>query len=431
MTDALEPRLFNEIAKIPILDSHSHIEPLHATARSLDDLLGYHYYTELAHSAGMKRKHLQSDVEPRERCRTILRYADRFDNTAQYSWLLEIARTFLGFTGDRLTEADSDGLFDRASEVMNESGWEARVIAQTNLERVFLTNSFDAELSGFDNKFFVPCLRTDDLVFNLGNADVQDRLCNHSGQDVGDLGSLRAGIFAIFKRFQQFGARACAISLPPHFEVLASIGHRDDAELERELAATFANGVMSNAGSVKVFWILAEACREFGLPFVLMIGVNRRVYRDGVHQGQDLFDQRCSLLQFATLFNDFPRVKFPVSVLSSGQNQELVSNAWIFPNVYPHGHWWYSNVPPFIESDLRARLAGVPKYKLLGYYSDAYKLEFVLPKYNMYRRSLARVLTDDFVRPGRLSESGAVDLARTILRDNVERLFKLSAQPIT
>ena len=43
----------------------------------------------------------------------------------------------------------------------------------------------------------------------------------------------------------------------------------------------------------------------------------------------------------------------------------------------------------------------------------------------MYRRILARILADDFVRPGITSEKGAVDLARLLLRDNVQRIFKV------
>src|SRR5207248_857838 len=96
-----------------------------------------------------------------------------------------------------------------------------------------------------------------------------------------------------------------------------------------------------------VFWMLAEHCREFKLPFDLMIGVNRRVYEKGVYQGQDLFDQRTSLIQYARLFNVFPDVTFCLSVLTSAQNQELVSYSWIFPNVMTSGHWWYSNIPPY------------------------------------------------------------------------------------
>jgi glucuronate isomerase len=172
-----------------------------------------------------------------------------------------------------------------------------------------------------------------------------------------------------------------------------------------------------------VFWMLAELCRDYRLPFDLMIGVNRRVYEKGVYQGQDLFDQRTSLIQYAELFNAFPEVTFPISVLTSNQNQELVSYSWIFPNVVTSGHWWYSNVPAFIAPDLRARLQAVPKTKQIGYYSDMYKLEFGLPKFNTYRRVLAKVLADDFVRTGALGEAGAVELARVVLRENVERVF--------
>jgi glucuronate isomerase len=130
------------------------------------------------------------------------------------------------------------------------------------------------------------------------------------------------------------------------------------------------------------------------------------------------------LIQFAGLFNAFPEVTFCVSVLASSQNQELASYAWIFPNVIASGHWWYSNVPSLIEADLRLRLEAVPKVKLIGYYSDAYKLEFVLPKFNMYRRCLANVLAE-FVRDGRQSESQAVALARTILYENPRQIFNL------
>jgi glucuronate isomerase len=214
---------------------------------------------------------------------------------------------------------------------------------------------------------------------------------------------------SLFERFVKRGAKACAISLPPDFAVSAT---------PKGLAAKMWH-------QKSILYALARQCREFGLAFDLMIGVNRDVYTWGVSKGKDLFDGRCSLIQYEDLFNEFPEVTFCVSVLSSGLNQELASYSWIFPNVVTSGHWWYSNIPAYIETDLRARLQAVPKTKQIGYYSDMYKLEFALPKYNMYRRILARVLADDFVRSGKLSEAGAVDLARLLLRDNVRRIFKV------
>ena len=398
--DRLCDDLFAAIRQIPLIDPHSHIDPLRPVARHLDDILGYHYYTELAHSAGMSQAPLQADVPPRERVRAILAHMDRFNNTAQYSWFVEIARTFLDFRGGHVTADETDQLCDAAEKIFNQPDWEAQVFQKSNLEKIFLTNEFDDPLEGFDTSKYVPCLRTDALVFHLKQPEIKQRLEKSTGVSIGSIPDLRKAVGKLFERFTKKGAKACAISLPPDFSPA---------------------GPEANAA----FWMLAEFCRDFKLPFDLMIGVNRKVYASGVYQGQDLFDHRCSLLQYRELFNAFPEVTFCVSVLSSGMNQELVSHAWIFPNVVTSGHWWYSNVPAYIEPDLRARLIAVPKTKQIGYYSDAYKLEFVLPKYDMYRRSLAKVLADDFVRPGRLSETQAVDLAKRLLHDNVKEVFKV------
>ena len=126
------------------------------------------------------------------------------------------------------------------------------------------------------------------------------------------------------------------------------------------------------------------------------------------------------------MWNAFPRVKFPVSVLGQTSNQELVSYAWIFPNVICHGHWWYSNIPSYIELDTRSRLEAAPRNKQIGYYSDMYKLEFALPKFRMYRRVLAGVLARDFVIGRGWTETQAVTLGQQILRGNVESVFNIS-----
>src|SRR5262249_24230372 len=159
-----------------------------------------------------------------------------------------------------------------------------------------------------------------------------------TGVEAGDAASLRKEGAALFTHFTRKGARACAISLPPNF----SPSPVDDTALSAALKS--GDPHVRERGGV---WMLAEPCRAFTRPFDLLIGVNRRVYREGVYQGQDLFDNRTSLMLYAELFNAFPSVPFCVSVLSSGLNQELCSFAWIFPNVITSGHWWYANVPAF------------------------------------------------------------------------------------
>jgi glucuronate isomerase len=423
LNDRLSQDLYTEICQIPLVDPHTHIDPRHPTSRSLNDILNYHYYTELAHSVGMDKEQLEPDVDPRERVRAILYHMSHYDNTAQAMWFMDIARAFLNFQGNRLTLADSTWLCDTAERLMSRPDWENRVLQQTNLEKVFLTNDFDDTLQGFNTNRYIPCLRTDDLVFHLDKPPVRKRLANATGVDVGDAPSVRRAIAALFTHFTQHGARACAISLPPDFSP-APVAERELDAAIGTLAKT-PDDAAKRTSALGVFWMLAEHCHDFKLPFDLMIGVNRRVYEAGVYQGQDLFDQRTSLIQYARLFNAFPSVLFCVSVLSSGQNQELASYSWIFPNVITSGHWWYSNVPALIELDARVRLQAVPKTKQIGYYSDMYKLEFGLPKFNMYRRILASILANDFIRARLYTEAQAMELARLLLRDNTRRLFNV------
>jgi len=424
MSEELSRRLCDELTRLVLIDPHTHINPHAAASRTLADIMGYHYYTELAHSAGLPKAQIEEPgLDPKVKVGRLVESLVHLDNTIQVSWLVELSRKFFGFQDDRITLDNWEALYDRAAATMAQPDWEDQCLQQSGIERVFLTNDFDDPLEGFNTERYIPCLRTDDLVFHLAKPEVRTRLAKATGMEFVGGTSLRRAIGKRFEHFSAHGVRACAISLPPSFTPapvsVADVDPllkrlREGAELTTDEQATV---------SRFVFWSLAEFCAEYRLPFDLMIGVNRRVYPDGVFQGQDLFDQRVSLIQYQALFNAFPQVKFPVSVLAQISNQELVSYSWIFPNVYTNAHWWYSNIPPYIELDTRARLQAVPRNKQVGYYSDMYKLEFAWPKFSMYRECLARVLASDFVIARRWSESRALDLGRQILRGNVETLF--------
>ena len=452
MSDAARARLFAALDEQVLIDPHTHINPHAPAATTLADILGYHYYTELAHSAGLPRETIeQPGLAPKEKVgRLVERLAD-LDNTVQFSWLLEMAGTLFDVELDRLTPDNWEAFYDTAAAKMAGPGWEAEVLRRSRVETIFLTNEFDDPLTGFDTSRYVPCLRTDDLVFKLHTPEVRARLAKVTGIEVGDADSVRAAVRKLFEHFVAKGAKACAISLPPDFvpldihaqwpqaDAIIEIAFGNAAARQRALIGeddetdedawaydeSMLDDMASDALSRFVFWTLAEHCREFGLPFDLMIGVNRNVYPAGVHQGRDLYDSQCSLIQYADLFNAFPEVTFPVSVLAPTLNQELVSYAWIFPNVVTCGHWWYANIPAHIAPDLRARLQAVPRTKQVGYYSDAYKLEFIQPKFAMYKRLLSGVLLEDFVIGRGWSEQRAVDLGRQLLRGNVERIFKI------
>ncbi|MCA9174632.1 MAG: amidohydrolase, partial [Planctomycetales bacterium] len=399
MSKDLRDRIYAELSAVSIIDPHTHINALDPASHSLADILGYHYYTELAHSAGMPKDQIEEPgLDPKEKVARLMANLGPISNTIQYSWFVEMAQQLLGFEGDEINADNWEPLYDHAVEQMASDTWADRVLQTSGLDGVFLTNDFDDPLEGFDTRKYIPCLRTDDLVFHLAKPQVRERLERATGETADTIASLCAGIGSLFEHFVGKGAKACAISLPPDFSPTPV----SESRAQTALAAIQRLGVDApeshrRAISNFVFWKLAERCADYRLPFDLMIGVNRGVYEEGVYQGQDLYDSRVSLIQYKRLFNAFPQVTFPVSVLASVTNQELTSYAWIFPNVVTNGHWWYSNTPTYIEHDAAARLEAVPRTKQIGYYSDMYKLEFALPKFNMYKRILAKILAERYV----------------------------------
>lgn len=425
MSEQLRTNIYNALDSIVLIDPHTHIDALKPASDSLADILGYHYYTELAHSAGLDKSLIEAPgITDRDKVQLLLSNLEPIQNTIQYSWFIEMCQEFFGFEGNIIDASNWESLYDTAQARLDTDNWPEQVLEQSGIEAVFLTNDFDDPLQGFDTNVYIPCLRTDDLVFHLANQEVRDRLEAATNTSLDSITNLRHAVAVLFTHFKTNNAKACAISLPPSF----SPSRISDAQATIALEQLLAKGTGAEASQISamaswMFWTITQQCEAHQLPFDLMIGVNRRVYPNGVFQGQDLYDSRVSLIQYQELLNAFPLVTFPISVLASVTNQELASYAWIFPNVVTHGHWWYSNTPTFIEHDTAARLEAVPQTKQIGYYSDMYKLEFALPKFRMYKRILSKVLAERYVIDRNWSEQRAIEFGSIILRGNVESVF--------
>src|SRR5579872_900135 len=168
MSHALTNRILAELNRVRLIDPHSHINPHAAAAKTLGDILGYHYYTELAHSAGLARDRIEEPgLDPKEKVSRLIPRLCEIENTVQYGWLIDLCRAFFYFEAGTITEANWEGLYDRALETLSQPDWEQQVLERSGLDAVFLTNDFDDPLTGFDTDRYIPCLRTDDLVFHL------------------------------------------------------------------------------------------------------------------------------------------------------------------------------------------------------------------------------------------------------------------------
>jgi glucuronate isomerase len=286
VSDALQQRLFDALESLVLIDPHTHINPHAPASKTLADIMGYHYYTELAHSAGLAKSMIEEPgLDPKTKVGRLVEFLPHLDNTIQVSWLVEMCREFFGFDRDRITQDNWEKLYDTAAKKMAEPDWEQQCLKQSKLEAVFLTNDFDDPLTGFDTKKYIPCLRTDDLVFKLDQPKVRERLAKATGIEVGDAKSIRAAIRKLFEHFTAKGARACAISLPPWFEPIDVSENSEDLEyhlkvalgdkkVRRELVEEMGEeslGEFVELSQVEyvssfVFWTLASAARSSNSP---------------------------------------------------------------------------------------------------------------------------------------------------------------------
>ncbi len=128
----------------------------------------------------------QPGLDDREKVRRLAVWLTECDNTAQLNWLTEIADALFGLSIDRFGPDNCDLLFDRAAAACVQGDWRPKFCAAADWRRSFLTNDFDDTLADFDTRLYVPCLRTDDLVFRLALPAVCERLERSSGIAITD-----------------------------------------------------------------------------------------------------------------------------------------------------------------------------------------------------------------------------------------------------
>jgi hypothetical protein len=167
----------------------------------------------------------------------------------------------------------------------------------------------------------------------------------------------------------RFGARFAMVSLPPDFEYDAEKG----------------NPVLDR--------VLLPHCRQFGLPFALMIGVRRQVNPSLRLAGDGMGRSRLESLEALCRRN--PDNRFMATVLSRENQHDLCVVARKFANLHPFGCWWFTNTASLTTEITRMRL------ELLGcsftaQHSDARVLEQVVYKWRNTREMLSNVLSERY-----------------------------------
>ncbi len=397
MNNGLVTELYRRLDALPIVDVHTHVQWQTGSAEHIADVLSYHYYTELTNSAALEKQGYPFS-DPEALAQLVISKLPLIRNTVQYDWLMTISREYLVIEPQEWQPENWKRIFDRSVEIMGRSSWRDELIQRSNIKRVFLTNQYDDDLEGLDEGFYTPCLRTEPFVIWMDRQEERDKLGAWLGSPIRTTEDFRRAIDRVFAKFCAHGMGYAAMSVPANFVTFAVAEEEAQRLLDKVVESGDWTEEERQVWGAYALAQLCEACRRYDKPFHLMIGVNRDVYAHGVPSGQDLFDSVNSLRGYDYLFNTYWDVRFPTAVLADTSGLELTAAAWIRHNVYPSGHWWYSNQPTDIAREIRRRIDTVPEGKIIGYFSDAYYLEFILPKFRMYKFELALALAERMER---------------------------------
>jgi hypothetical protein len=159
------------------------------------------------------------------------------------------------------------------------------------------------------------------------------------------------------------------------------------------------------------------ACREFGIPLSLMIGVRYQV-NPALRLGGDGAG-KADLRAVERLCAQYPDNRFLISVLSRENQHELCVYARKFNNLMPFGCWWFLNNPSVVEEITRERLEMLGT-SFIPQHSDARVLEQVVYKWRNTRRTLAPIFANSYRL---LSEDGR-PVTRGDIQHDIARLFR-------
>ncbi|MDY6985608.1 MAG: glucuronate isomerase [Candidatus Thermoplasmatota archaeon] len=395
--EALE--IYEQIKELPIFDVHTHLRYKKPCMSNAWDLLSYHYFTEIAHSMDFS---LDGVKDSEEGVKKMFEYLPAMRTTAPYFWLEQMAKKLFD-CGIR----DWREFYERVEQNVSSSDWMKKVIETSHIERIALTNNPWESFEGIDKELFFPTFRADPLL-KFDNRVVKDTF-----------EETESFLEERINHFTGYGCKAVAISPPDDF-VYTSSASRNNSALKD--AALSASAKEKNEVRSSLLSILAALCREKKLPFEIMFGSVRDIYRRCVPEGGDFSRANTSLLNIADIFNDNPEVIFPLSIVSFTNDQELAEFARVFANVYASGHWWFTNTESAIEGSLKKRLEVSPYKKHIGYYSDAYTMELIWAKFDFYRRVESNVFAD-LVRGKRLTVDEAVEIIRVRDYETPKKMF--------
>lgn len=433
------------LAEVPVLDVHTHLVGGRLGARGLHDVLLYHMVISDLYAAGCAQgarltayPDWPSQKESEERILQALPFLTNIRNTSS-SWGVRFILRDLYQWSDPITRDNWRRLDALIRERGDDRAWHHSILDRLNIRRT--GTEIARRGQGEDDErlqyalewgFFTRCQwgEFDTALYELercwgrkpesptpigsGGRPPTERII----QSVADVASAVAHYVDNIP-YGQILSTATHIStdlnlrLVSEAEMASALSRRSHAgPTERDIYASYVN---------ELFLSRLEAHAE-ELVFQFSLGGEPLPYETGSRVSQQ------TIAQLGEMVARHPRLRFQCFLASRHANQSLCTLARELPNFSLAGYWWHNFFPDIIRQVLAERLDMLPVNKQIGFFSDAYCVEWTYAKAMLVRKQMAQVLSAKIAQ-GQYSREDALAIARAILFESPQSLLGMQPAP--
>ena len=427
------------LKSFPWMDPHTHVDAAHLAARGLDDILLYHMAISDLYAAGCPNgARLDDDRSPDEARRRILEaipYLPRVRNTA-ISWGIRIILADLYHWTESITVDNWERLDALIAERSRDPAWPREILRRTGITRTCteLWRGRDGAANdllqyGLEWAFFARTQwgQPDIPLYELERAWNDDA---PSAPISVSFDRLHAPALTKVIRTVEDVRQAMEHyrALIPYSRILATAQHisteiqygrPDDAAMAKALdRRSQASERERDIYSSYILHAFLAALGKRGAPcvFQFSLGAEALPFESGSRLNQ------ATVGQLGEIIARYPSVRFQCFLSSRHGNQALCTLARELPNLSLAGYWWHNFFPGVMRQVIEERLDMLPLNKQIGFFSDAYHLDWSYGKTVLVRKQLAEVLAGK-IDQGQYSMDEAASIAKAILYDSAVNLL--------
>ena len=427
------------LADVPILDIHTHLVGGKLGARGLHDILLYHMVVSDLYGAGCPSGQRLTEYpgwpstdEAQARIQEALPYLPSIRNTSSWWGVRIVLRELYGWD-EPITEDNWRQLDDMIRERADDRTWHHSVLDRSKVRRS--GTELARRESGDDDErlqyalewgFFTRCQwgEFDTALYEL------ERCWGRKPESPSPIGS--GGRLATDRTIETMddvhAAIAHYVSAIPYEQVLAMATHIStdidfrevsDAEMESALGRRSEAGTTERdayASYINEAFLTELEKHGHEIVFQFSLGAEPLPYETGSRLSQH------TISQLGEIIGRHPRLKFQSFVASRHANQSLCTLARELPNFSLAGYWWHNFFPNIMRQTIAERLDMLPATQQIGFFSDAYCVEWTYGKTVLVRKQIAQVLAEK-IDQGQFTHDEALGIAGSILFDSPQSLL--------